>query len=291
VSRYRKHILSAVLVLMALWYASDWLLKEGFHSPLEPRRARTARLNEQIRARKAELAEIRKTGKQIELWKQQSLPSNIEVARSLYQGWLLDLIKYAQWTNPTVDSGEPVNRNDMYHVLSFTVRGRATLEQMTRFLFAFYGTGHLHQIRSIDISPAQRKGLLDLSITIEALALAGLKKDGLTPGPADRLVYGRLADYQGIVRRNLFGIGGGGAGSARLTAVISADDRLQAWFTLDDRAEVVHLFEGQTLETAAVRAKVVEIDAYDVVLEVDGERWLLSIGESLAQASALPPGT
>lgn len=292
-SRYRKHILAAVFVLMALCVAGDWLLGRGLLSPFEPRRARTARLQKQIRTKKEELTRIRKAAKQLDLWHRQSLPSNLEVARSFYQGWLIELIDHVGWTNPTVDSGEPVNHRDLYYVLTFTVRGRGNLEQLTTFLFEFYRAGHLHQIHTLDISPTPRKGLLDLAVTIEAVALSDLKdKDRLNTEPADRLVSDRLADYTGIVRRNLFGVGaGGGASSVRLTAVTSVGGQPQAWFTFDNRAEIVQLVEGDALDTGAHRARVLEIYAQDVILDIDGQHWLMSIGESLSQASALPPGS
>jgi hypothetical protein len=47
---------------------------------------------------------------------------------------------------------------------------------------------------------------------------------------------------------------------------------------------------GQTLAVGQFHGDVVEIATDDVVLEADGERWLLALGENLGEACALPPG-
>jgi hypothetical protein len=290
--KYRKHILTAIFAGLLLVYAGDWLLKAALRGPLETRRAKTAQLKEQVRKKEDELTRIRKAGKQLLVWQSQSLPSNIEVARSLYQAWLLELVDHVGMVSPNVDSAEPVNRKGIYHVLSFTVRGRGTLEQLTKFLFEFYRAGQLHQIRGLDISPMPRGHLLELSITIEALALPGLKRvDRLSAETSDRLVSEDLDDYRVIVERNLLGTGGGldAVEHTRLTAVTSAENGLEAWFSVDSRSETLKLHEGDALDLGSFRGTVAEIVPPDVILESDGQRWLMTIGESLSQASALPP--
>ena len=52
---------------------------------------------------------------------------------------------------------------------------------------------------------------------------------------------------------------------------------------------MVKLRPGQTLVIGQFQAEVVEIDEDDVILEADGERWLVAIGENLGEAFALPP--
>ena len=126
------------------------------------------------------MSQARAAVKQLELWQRRSLPSDPQVARSLYQAWLLGLVGRVGLGNHSVDAGEPRNRGGYYQI-SFTVQGRGSLEQLTAFLHEFYSAGHLHQIQSLVITPAGRNDMLDLSITIEALALAGAdRKDRLT---------------------------------------------------------------------------------------------------------------
>jgi hypothetical protein len=290
--KYRKTILSAVLIAMALFYAGDWLLRNQFEGPLESRHRRTARLQDDIRSRQRDLEKARKAGKALDRFKAQSLPSNPEVARSLYQGWLLELVGQVGLTNPKVDSSEPLNRKGMYHQLSFSLRGRGTLKQLTHFLFEFYRADHLHQISSLSATPLQGTDELDLSVNIEALALAQAdRKDRMSNRVSDRLASKKFDDYQVIQQRNLFGVSVSSDATQYtfLTAVSSVDGQLQAWFTIRTSDEILKLRAGETLEIGAFKATVSGITDDDVIIESEGERWLVTVGESLIEAAALPP--
>jgi len=290
--KYRKTILSAALVIMALFYFGDWLLRNQFEGPLASRHRRTAKLQDDILSRQRDLEKARKAAKALDRFKSQSLPSNPEVARSLYQGWLLELVGQVGLTNPKVDSSEPLNRKGMFHQLSFSLRGRGTLAQLTRFLFEFYRADHLHQIRALSATPLQGTDELDLSVSIEALALAQAdRKDRLANRVSDRLASSKLEDYQVIEQRNLFGANASSDATQYtfLTSVNYVDGQAQAWFTIRTSDDILKLREGETLEIGAFKATVSGITDSDVILESDGERWLVTVGESLTEAAALPP--
>jgi hypothetical protein len=215
------------------------------------------------------------------------------LARSLYQAWLVELVEHVGLVNPNVDSSEPVNHKDLYHALSFTVRGQGTLEQASQLLFEFYRAGHLHQIRGLELTPSQQGRQFNIALAIEALALPQIeRRDQLGSAKGNRLISNKLADYQIIARRNVFG------GSSdpdvlaytRLTAVTYTQGRPQAWFSVEIRGETVKRGVGEVLEIGPFRGAILEIKDADVILEIDGQHRLLSIGETLSQASALPPG-
>ena len=146
--QYRKAILITVFAVMFLLTAGDWLAHGLLRGPIEVRRAKAARLRTQIEAKEKEFAQYRRDGKQMEIWEQQSLPSDVEVARGLYQAWLLELANHVGLAGTNVNSSEPLNHKGLYYVLSFSLRGRGTLGQLTKLLFEFYRCGHLHQLRS-----------------------------------------------------------------------------------------------------------------------------------------------
>lgn len=290
--KYRKTILSAAMVIMALFYGGDWLLRNQFEGPLESRHRQTARLRDEILSRQRDLEKARKAAKAVDRFKSQSLPSNPEVARSLYQGWLLELVGQVGFTNPKVDSSEPLNRKGMFHQLSFSLRGRGTIAQLARFLFVFYRADHLHQIRSLSATPLQGTDELDLSVNIEALALAQAdRKDRLANRISDRLASDKFEDYQVILQRNLFGANASSDATQYtfLTAVNYVDGQAQAWFTIRTSDDILKLREGEMLEIGTFKATVSGITDADVILESDGERWLVTVGESLTEAAALPP--
>lgn len=289
----REKILAAGVGAVAVLFGGQWLYNAMYAAPLEARQSETTRLRDDIAKRELELARFRKASQELKRWRTQSLPSDTEVARSQYQAWLVQLVGLAGWVNPNVDSSEPLSRKGMYDALSFSVRGRGTLEQLTQFLFAFYRADHLHQIRSLSITPAQRGDELEIAMAVEALALNDAdRKDRLASRVSDRLSSESLADYKTIAERNLFGVGGGvvdEADFAFLTAVIEVNGEPEAWFTLRTSGKLLKLRRQQSFEIGPFQGTVAEIDGSDVVLLCGDERWLLSIGENLMQASILPP--
>ncbi len=291
-NQYRKKLLMAVGAVMGLYFGGEWLLTNMLEIPLEMRRAQTARLNKEIESKQVQMEKLRRSSKELESWKARSLPSNLEVARSLYQAWLLELVGHVGFSNPNVDSNEPINRKDRFHVLVFSLRGRGTLAQLTRFLYEFYSTDHMHQIRSLGFTPLGGSDQLDLTVSIEALVLPQAdRKDHLASHRSDRLASPRLEDYQVIVQRNLFGATGGADISefTFLTAVNYVDGQPEAWFSVRTNDTILKLRKGEGVEIGQFKASIAEITDADVILESDGERWLLTIGERLTQAAALPP--
>jgi len=289
----RKKIIYLLLGVIAAAWAGDWLLANAIDGPLEERQEKAASLEKKIKKKKRELNAARKEIEKLEVWENQSLPANIERASSLYRAWLFGIVERAGLTQTNVDSGAAVKRQNSYHSLSFSVKGRGTLEQMKDFLYEFYSADQLHQTRSLTDTPLKSLGALDMSVTIEALVLPGAKRESsLNTGKSDRLAFADRASYRTIVERNLFGVGGGfdEAEHTYLSAVTYAGQKREAWFSLRAKDQTIKLVEGKELSVGNFRATVVEIEDSDVVLETDGERWLLSIGENLDQASALPPG-
>ena len=288
----RQKIMLGVLAVIALFQVGDWILSFAVDGPLKTRAAKTARLKQQIEKQEKELARARKAGKQFEIWKKQSLPSSVEVARSLYRSWLLESVSAARLANPFVDSGSAISRKGLYISLAFSVRCRGSLHELTRFLFTFYQANLLHQIQSMSVTPLGKTGRFDVSISIEALALPGSpNKDQLNSGISTQLASTRLTDYRVIARRNVFGVGSGfdEAHHAYLTAVTFSDGQPEAWITLRSEDRVLKLKIGQDFDVGPVNGTVVSVDDSDVVFKADGERWLLSLGESLSEALALPP--
>ena len=291
-NKHRKKLLMGVLGLIAVFYIGDWLIENLLEGPLEARRVAQVRMEKDIEKQKETLARARRAGKQLSVWEAQSLPSNTEVAGSTYQVWLLQVIQRAGLAAQGVNSSEPVTRKDIYSLLSFSARAHGTLEQLTRFLFEFYRAGHLHQIRSLAITPIQKTGELDLTITVEAMVLPSTERvKEFTTQTSDRLASDNLDDYMSIVKRNFFDVGGGldPTDQTVLTTVTYVNDEPEVWFSLRGTDEMLKLKKGDRLEIGQFSGTLSEIEDGDVIIESDGERWLLSIGENLTQATALPP--
>jgi hypothetical protein len=289
----REKILASGLGLVLALAAGDALYEAAWAHPRSTRQNRSEKLHADIAKRLNELRALRRSAKQLDAWRRRSLPHDVAVARSLYQAWLLELVSQAGLDAPHVDSANPVSQRGHFHSLGFSVRGQGSLEQLVAFLYTLYRGGHLHQVRGLNITPVAQQGTLDFSLSIEALSLpAANPTDALAAAPGDVLAFAQLADYRPIVERNLFAAGGGAADAASqafLTAVLETNGRRQAWFTLRGADQVLKLSIGDPISVGAFHGAVAQIDEQDVILQADQERWLITIGESVSQASALPP--
>lgn len=292
-SERRKRILLLVLGLMLVAYSGEWLWSWAT-GPFQALRQKQQSLEKDIEKHRLALAQARRAAKEMAVWRRRSLPADPQVARSVYQAWLLQIVKRSGLTGPAVDSTQPAPRGG-YSAITFTLQARGSLDEWVRWLHEFYRAGHLHQIRSMALTPVGNKGLLDVAVSIETLALDDAElADRLGEEPSDRLAFATLADYRPILDRNLFG------GSSPdpvdqtyLTAIQHVNGIPEAWFTLRAQVEpdrsVVKLQLGQRLSVGPFSGTVVEISRDDVILESADERWLLAIGDCLTDAVALPP--
>jgi len=279
--------------LVALYFVGEKLFETVLAGPKKDLLERRAKIKLAIKTRKKELEVAVKAGKQLDIWESQSLPSKSDIAVSFYGSWLTELVEFSGFKKAIVDAGAPMNRKGMYQSIGFSVRATGTLPQLTTFLYEFYNSGHLHQIQSVNLSPLPRRDDLDLAISIEALILPTAdRKDQLTSVRADRLAFSDLADYKIISDRNLFAYASRGiyhTDHTFLTAVVTVNDEPQAWFTDRSTDHVSRLSLGQRISVGEFQGEIQEIQGNDVILDSDGERWLITVGESLAQAMALPP--
>ena len=227
----------------------------------------------------------------LDTYRDRSLPANVQTALTLYQGWLIQLAEQVGLEKRSVDCGSPVARQG-YKTIPFVVRGNGTMDQLTHFLFTFYRAPHLHRIRAMQVTPIASGTRLSLSFSIDALVVDGCKRtDELATGEANVLASARLEDYRIIAQRNLLG-GSSVAEVAELTeltAVMAVDGKPEAWFMnrMEDRLQKLQV--GDRLQAGWFGGEVVEIVQDDVILGVDGQRYLLTRGDRLVDAEALPP--
>ncbi len=287
----RQLVLYGLLGVIVLFFGGEKLKTSLIDEPFDAQQKRIEKLEKDRTKAKKTLNRAKKTSHRIAEWEEQSLPADPSTARTVYQEWLVDVVDRSRLTTPSFDSGTPVLRNGIYHSLTFSVRARGTLEQFTAFLYEFYRADFLHQIQSIGITPLRSAGLLDLSISIEAIAMTNsANAQDLPKAIVEEFADKDITYFSPIVRRNIFGIGGEAdpANFTRLTAVTEQGDT-EAWFTLGSENRVIKLKQGEMLDVGQFTGTVAEIHPTDVILEARGERWLLSIGENLNEASALPP--
>jgi hypothetical protein len=301
----RERILALVLGLAAALIVVYWGFGQ-YRSMFSRREALAKNRRDEVTKFETRLAKInRDIARRRELEKR-SLPKERLQAVSLYQDWLVNICsKLNEWTI----GDRPVRTSAKgYQALGFKVTGEGTLEQITRVLYDFYATNHLHQIAKLSITPDEKTKTLKLDMDVDALILPGVARtDSLTTEPGDNLVFENFEEYKtAIVGRNLFAEYAPPAppkeivtpakdlDKARLafiTSIMETDGRPEAWFTerLPNNKQT-RLYEGNEFEVAGVKGVVkrIDFDGRFVELEIDGKpvtvRQGKSLGDTLADA-------
>src|SRR3972149_2544712 len=232
-----------LVLAVAYWI---WPAQGGSLADLREKRDELAEdlINKKNRAQRA-----KKAAERLTQWQSRALPAAPETARSLYQNWLRELVDRVAFRNTKINAMEGQSRRGVYTLLAFDVQCQGSLEQLTRFLYEFYGADHMHKIRSLNIKPLENTRELDLTIVVEAMSLPGsTQKDKLSTEPGKRLKLASLEDYKKtIVDRNLFAVyappkqakektedkpmvsGTDPSRSAFLTAIVETDGIPEAW--------------------------------------------------------------
>ncbi len=313
-NKYRKIILVLAAGAMLLYFGGDWAVQKWVEGPKTAKQGQIASLQKAVKTAKQNLEIVKADAQWMAHWESRSLPSDPEVARSLYVPWLAELVRYAELSSPSLNAGEPLNQRGGFRSISFSVRARGNLEQLTTFLYEFYNAPHLHKIQSVGLTPIPKSDQLDLSIAIQTLVLPyadrvdELSEVKLAEVGAQRLRSTSPDAYKLIADRNFFAVADPGTDPADhtvLTGVNYVDDVGEAWFTTRTDGKTLRLRIGDRLvkDGGKIRkgdageepalgtevGRVAEMKDTDLVLERGGERWLLTIGETLAQAYALPP--
>lgn len=284
----RRQLLIGLLVLVIGGYLVNSLCDRFYFQPLAREIQMERSLKKKISDTESKIRKVNKKLDQRDALRARALPSNTELASSLYQSWLINLVTSLGVTNPKVSSNSPMTENDMTR-LQFTLSGKANLKQFTNLLFEFYRAGHLHKIRQVVLTPAGGSEQMDLNLTVEAVSLKNSDNEtSLTSLPSERLVSEKFEDYLGIPQRNLFGKGMLSATirSTRLTAItLDRYGRHEAWFSIPQKGQTLFLEVGESAVIDSLEFKVIDIKDDNVRLEIDGNPGFLEVGKSIAELS------
>lgn len=324
----REKQLLAVVVAMVALLGGNWLFGKlwSAHSTrveaLSTAETDGQKKDNQILAGK-------RAANRLSTWEKQSLPSDFEKARSLYSDWLRKTVADAGLEDPNVEpqlatptmlkSGAARGtksgpRPIVYQRLPYSVRGKATTEQLTKFLHAFYSSGHLHLIRSLKLTP-QKDDKLDVTIGIDALALPTADRtDALANVPVETLPGGKLDAYNdAITKRKLFAAytappppkppgderpkpidpAVDPARFAKVTAIVT-DPVLVVWIHVETTGKLFKLAEGQEFDLGEQRhGKVhrIHLASRTVEVELNDEKLQVSLGQKLSEGKPLGNAT
>jgi Tfp pilus assembly protein PilO len=287
----RQKLLLAGLVAMGLLAVGERIWRGWYEEPLAAADKRVERLNADIAKAKQNLRRLKKDEGRLQRLRSLSLPDDVEVARTVYQAWLTQVAESIELEGQRVDSNPPRSQQG-FQILPFSLRGTGSLEQLTALLFEFYQAPYLHHVRTLTVTPVAGARELNLNLAVEALIIGGAQRTEEMPaGSNQQLASAELDAYQAIARRNFFSASGGVEATAytTLTAIVEVDRYPEAWFTNHLEDEVVKVREGDRFRVGSLACEVERITLRDAIITIDGQRWLLTVHDRVADAVALPP--
>lgn len=202
----RERMLGLTVGVLALliggYYAWD-----SFDASIAAREQQITQLEGQISGKERRLRTAKRDVARLNVYREQSLPTETDLARSLYQTWLLEAVQSKGLVDINVSTLGARGRRDAYFVHTFNVTARGDLAKVTRLMHDYYSRDRLQRIRRISLKPLRDSKDLELSMSIEALSLAKADhEDSLNDAPSKRLARESVDEYLQIVGgRNLFG--------------------------------------------------------------------------------------
>lgn len=292
-----KWLLIAGLAVFVL-YGLDSLYRSWIERPSQQLTSQIADLQDKLSASKTEQLLAKKQGKRLEAFGARALPDNPQLARSLYQQWLLNLVEKNELTSASVDAAQPVRleirsrtkkgkRQLVGHRINYSLRGQATLAKLSGFLNDFRKAGHLHKIRAITLNPIGNEGRLDADLTIEVLSLevsANKEQLGVWEMADESAVAPSTYDH--LVRRNLFARGFAKAlFDIELKAITSNREGItQAWFRIDGRGTTKAIAAGNQIPVTLHDILVVEVLNNKVLVRFNEDSHWIKLGQSIGEA-------
>lgn len=293
----RNIIMFSLLGAFFAWYGLSWAYESLYREPRQRLGNELTKLKGEIETGKKNIAFMQQFSQQNTPYYYRSLPIIPDQARQ-YSHWLLELFRYCGVETPDIDSTNPTRTAFGLNYRS-NIRATCSLEQLSRLLFEFYYAPFLHRITFLSITPVEGKEDITLAMTVDALTLrpsspqaTAPSQNALPTGYIPRLKSNDLTAYQVIAERNLLQAARGGidkADYAYLTSIIVTGEEPEIWISVRTDDSITKAKKGDSVRIGSFIATVVSIADKDVVFEKGSMRWLVTIGECLNEAFAIPP--
>ena len=305
-----KRLAAAVGVLGVL--AIVVLGVQGYSSAVGTREMQLTAARDDLMKKQLIVAQAAAANLKLSEWEDQSLPRDRELARSLYQNWLVAELNRVRLKQVTVEPGRGTQMRDVFTKQPFTLKARGTLEQLSLWLATFYKADHLHQIRDLMLQPTQDGSELQITASIEALVLHDASRrdklnDRVNPLWSEEA---NAAAVKKITARNLFAPyippppppppvvkstpapppppAFDPSKFTFLTSIISVDARPQAWLNVRPTNQLLKLYEGDSISVGRFEGKLLRIGDKEIEIESAGKRRIVALGKSLEQGVDLP---
>ena len=294
----REKILAGAVIGIVGVAGLGFLVFGGDSRSYEQLIAQQTKLQLEVKNKEKQIQTAGQDAKRLTEWQRRALPPDPSLARSLYGDWLSKLAIGANLRNVTLVSPEGGTHRDQLTRLAFTLRARAKLGDLVEFMYGFYASGFLHQIRKMDVKPLSGSRDLDVNLTIEAISLSTAQsKDALPKDAGSVLKFtGPAAYLDPIVSRDFFSPyvrpvqrtppprekTVDPAEFAFVTGFTEVDGAAQVWIKDRLTNKPWFLATGETFAIGLTKGTVQSIRQEGaVVVEFEGHRRLLHLGDNL----------
>ncbi|MBT4868202.1 MAG: hypothetical protein HON53_24110 [Planctomycetaceae bacterium] len=180
--REKLLLFSAVAVLL-LWRGLP-IISGIFFDPITDARAELNAVEKKLADKTADIKRLKLAGQTFKQSRGRSLPPNALDAQRQYQVWLDDLARMAGIEKPVVIPGRRAVsrrksvRGDLFTGVLVSLEFKATLSELSRFLYLFYRSNLAHRVVDLNIDSPENRGNpeLTISLTAEGLSFASAPK-------------------------------------------------------------------------------------------------------------------
>lgn len=308
-TKREKTLLAATVTVIVLW--GGWTLWGKYSAAIALREGQSRQAQRDLRTARSEVVLATRAKKNLEAWREQSLPVNIEVAQTEYRAWLMDCLNEAGLEFNQVRRTAVKPYGDAYTAIAFAAHAEGDLEKVTRFLYRFYKLPQLHKLTQLSLRPAEGDGI-GMDIMVEALVVDGTERSsGMAEGESDRLALEDVDAYlESIKGRNLFKRYTppppprrdpppvvkrdpppkpqfDHAKHAYVSAALGDGQGKQVWINVRTTGKTFYLSEGDPIEVGDYKGTVKSIGVRTVVVEVDGKLVQYEIGDQLREGKTV----
>ena len=299
-----KILAAAVAALVALWGTSQgW---DKYQAALEKNRNTQSNVAQQLSTARTATARGRRAQQKLSLWRRQSLPTDPDIAKSLYQDWLRQELTTAGLKVKELSILPKRGRSKHYQEFSFQVLAEGKLEQFTHFLHQFYQARHLHRISKANMSStSENRKTLKISLTVDGLLLEDAdRKNQLASGTNETFTQPLKHFQTSIVDRNLFAAYK--PPQAKAVAKVEKDEDTEAaqakfsginygqegWLmsvAMQKSGKVFYFREGDTIKIGQFKGTLERLDGKRrrAVISSGSGRVQVQLGQTLAEAEPL----
>lgn len=312
-----KGLLAVIVGLLGFWFL--WQGYSSYEDGYDKRVTELADLDDELFEQDLEARRSREALRRLERYQEQSLPSDPEVARSVYSAWLVETIQGSGLELDNVKWNATRRQGEAATALTFSAAAQGSPEAVTRLLDAYYRLDVLHQLVSCQLRAIDDDGeLWSVTLTSVALVIDGAEREAGLPGPVDpgetRLRLATADEYvESVAGRNLFASYTppppprpkqpkvvsqpkppkpkppefDDAEHAQLTGIVETGARLEAWVFVRTTGERLRLHTGDALEVGQLKGRVQAVLPGEIVVESeDGTTWRAALGAKLRDAES-----